>query len=101
LRRELIFERDDYRCVYCGERFEAEALTVDHVQPRMRGGDGSAGNLVTACGGCNARKAGLRLAEFLGADPEARRHFFDHGARHVWPRLLRTLADELRRGTRD
>jgi 5-methylcytosine-specific restriction endonuclease McrA len=97
LRRELIFERDDYRCVYCGECFEAEALTVDHVQPRMRGGDGSAGNLVTACGGCNARKGGLRLAEFLRVDPEARRHFFAHGAPHVWPRILRALEEDLRR----
>jgi len=95
LRRELIFERDDYRCVYCGERFEPDALSVDHVQPRMRGGDASAGNLVTACGGCNARKGGLRLAEFLRADPDARKHFFVLGARHVWPRILRALEEEL------
>ena len=74
-------------------------LTVDHVQPRMRGGDRSGGNLVTACGPCNARKGGLRLAEFLRADAEARRHFFALGARHVWPRILRTLEEEL--GIRD
>jgi 5-methylcytosine-specific restriction endonuclease McrA len=96
LRRELIFERDDYRCVYCGEQFETDALSVDHVQPRMRGGDASAGNLVTACEGCNARKGGLRLAEFLRADPVARKQFFVHGARHVWPRILRALEEELR-----
>lgn len=68
---------------------------MDHVQPRMRGGDLSEGNLVTACGACNARKGGMRLADFLLADPEARRHFFDHGARHVWPRILRTLEEDL------
>jgi 5-methylcytosine-specific restriction endonuclease McrA len=97
LRRELIFARDEYRCVYCGERFEPELLTVDHVQPRMRGGDRSGGNLVTACGGCNARKGSLRLAEYLRADVLARDHFFQLAAPHVWPRLLRTLREELQR----
>ena len=77
-----------------------DALTVDHVEPRVRGGDRSGGNLVTACGGCNARKGGLRLAEFLRGDAVARGHFFRLGARHVWPRILRTVEDELARGER-
>ncbi|MEP6729749.1 MAG: HNH endonuclease signature motif containing protein, partial [bacterium] len=97
LRREQIFARDDFQCVYCGERFEPEALTVDHVQPRMRGGDRSGGNLVTACGGCNARKGALRLADFLRTDAVARCHFFTLAAAHVWPRILRTLEEELAR----
>ena len=95
MRREQIFARDDYQCVYCGERFEPEALTVDHVQPKMRGGDRSGGNLVTACGGCNARKGGHRLSHFLRDDPVARAHFFALAARHVWPRILRSVAEEL------
>jgi 5-methylcytosine-specific restriction endonuclease McrA len=98
LRREQIFARDDYQCVYCGERFEADALTVDHVQPKMRGGDRSGGNLVTACWACNARKGGLRLSEFLRADAVARAHFFRLAAPHVWPRILRVLEEELGRG---
>ena len=97
MRREQIFARDDYQCVYCGERFEPAALTVDHVQPRMRGGDRSGGNLVTACGGCNARKGALRLSHFLHADPVARTHFFARAAPHVWPRILRTVTEELDR----
>jgi 5-methylcytosine-specific restriction endonuclease McrA len=95
LRREQIFARDDHRCAYCGEQFEPELLTVDHVQPRMRGGDQSGGNLVTACGACNARKGGLRLADFLRTDPAARAQFFAHAARHVWPRILRAVEEEL------
>ncbi|CAN5250098.1 hypothetical protein BH09GEM1_BH09GEM1_15550 [soil metagenome] len=83
--------------MYCGDRFEAEALTVDHVQPRMRGGDRSGGNLVTACGGCNAKKGSMRLSAFLHADPVAREQFFVRAAPHVWPRILRTLRDELGR----
>jgi 5-methylcytosine-specific restriction endonuclease McrA len=97
LRREQIFARDEYRCVYCGERFEPDLLTVDHVQPRVRGGDRSGGNLVTACGACNARKGSMRLAEFLYADEVARGHFFRLAAGHVWPRILRTLREDLER----
>lgn len=97
MRRERIFERDDYRCVYCGERFEPEALTVDHVQPKMRGGDRSGGNLVTACGGCNARKGSSRLAAFLRAEPAAREQFFRLASAHVWPRILRAVEEELRK----
>jgi 5-methylcytosine-specific restriction endonuclease McrA len=95
LRREQIFARDEYVCVYCGERFEPELLTVDHVQPRMRGGDRSGGNLVTACGGCNARKGSLRLSEFLRADEAARTNFFRLAKPHVWPRILRAVEEEM------
>lgn len=94
MRRELIFERDDYRCVYCGEQFDVGELTVDHVQPRMRGGDHSSGNLVTACNACNARKAGLRLDEFLRSDPAVRANFLRLAGQHVWARLVRELERE-------
>lgn len=86
--------------MYCGEHFEPELLTVDHVQPRMRGGDGSGGNLVTACAACNARKGGMRLADFLRSDDVARAHFFALAAPHVWPRILRTVREELEPGSR-
>ena len=84
--------------MYCGERFEPDLLTVDHVQPRTRGGDRSGGNLVTACGACNARKGSMRVAEFLRADEVARGHFFRLASEHVWPRILRTLREDLERG---
>lgn len=96
MKRNEIFERDGYRCVYCGERFPAEELTIDHVQPRVRGGDRSQGNLVTACRGCNTLKGHRRLSEFLHEDAIARRNFFER-AMHVWPRHLRILREELER----
>lgn len=91
MRREQIFERDDYRCVYCGERFDVGELTVDHVQPRVRGGDRSSGNLVTACCACNVRKGGLRLAEFLRVDPVARENFLRLAGEVVWKRIVREI----------
>lgn len=94
MKRNQIFERDGYRCVYCGEQFAADELTLDHVQPRMQGGDHSEGNLVTACKGCNTLKGHRRLSQFLNESAVARRNFQSH-ATHVWPRLLRIVEREL------
>ena len=94
MKRNGIFERDEYRCVYCGEPFPVEELTLDHVQPRVRGGDRSEGNLVTACEACNTLKGHHRLSAFLHAHPDARAMFFQRAVR-VWPRLLRLLEEEL------
>ena len=99
MKREDVFRRDGYRCVYCGEEFPVEELTVDHVQPKARGGDNSAGNVVTACGGCNTRKGHRRLSDFLLAEPVARTNFF-RLATHVWARHLRVLEEDMARRRR-
>lgn len=52
-----IFERDGYRCQYCGEGFREEQLNLDHVIPRDQGGKTSWENIVTSCIRCNTRKA--------------------------------------------
>ncbi|MBC2603065.1 HNH endonuclease [Puniceicoccus vermicola] len=57
LNRRNIFERDQYRCQYCGEIFPEAKLNLDHVIPRDRGGRTSWENLVTSCIECNSRKA--------------------------------------------
>lgn len=99
LTRDQVFARDGYRCVYCGAEGTAETLSVDHVQPRVRGGDHSAGNVVTACGACNARKAHRRHADFLADEPAAWREFRAR-ATYVWPRLLAAVEEELTRRQR-
>lgn len=55
--RDNLFERDDYRCQYCGNHFDAVLLNMDHVIPRDRGGRTSWENIVTSCIKCNSRKA--------------------------------------------
>lgn len=75
-------------------QFPEDELTLDHVQPRVRGGDRSEGNLVTACRGCNTLKGHRRLSVFLHEHPAARENFL-RNAVHVWPRQIRLLADEL------
>ena len=94
MRREQVFERDEYRCVYCGEVFPAEELTVDHVQARVRGGDRSGGNLVTACTGCNTAKGHRRVGEFLRDNATARSNFFRY-ALLVGPRPRRYIRGAL------
>jgi len=96
MKRSDVFARDGYRCVYCGLVQEPDMLSVDHVQPKMRGGDGSEGNVVTACMGCNTAKASRPLSQFLAENPEARRNFFRY-ARYIWRRHLRGVAEELAR----
>jgi 5-methylcytosine-specific restriction endonuclease McrA len=94
MQRQDVFTRDSYRCIYCGSVFDEAELTVDHVQPKVRGGDRSGGNLVTACRSCNTRKGARRLATFLASDPVALKNFFRYSA-SVWPRHLRVLEEEL------
>ena len=94
MKRLRIFERDAYRCVYCGQQFPPEVLTIDHVESRARGGDRSDGNLVTACRACNTLKGHRRLSDFLLEEKVARTNFFRYAV-HVWPRIMRVLREEL------
>ena len=98
----LIFERDGWRCRYCGcaviakearnvfrERFPGEArkgntnednhfglatlsATLDHVLPFKRGGDNDHSNLVTACGPCQFGRGQFLLEEVQLQDPRLR-----------------------------
>jgi 5-methylcytosine-specific restriction endonuclease McrA len=43
-------------CQYCGRRFPASQLTMDHVIPLARGGTSAPGNIVPACSACNRDK---------------------------------------------
>lgn len=60
-----VFLRDRFRCQYCGDGFQAEHLTFDHVVPRSRGGRTLWTNVVTACEPCNLHK-GRRLPREAG-----------------------------------
>ena len=55
--RRNIFKRDRFTCQYCGAQPGSEELTIDHVQPRSRGGTSTWENCVLACIECNSKKA--------------------------------------------
>lgn len=90
--REQVLARDGFRCVYCARVLPAEQLTLDHVQPRMRGGDNTAGNLVTACAACNTRKGSRPAWSFLADLPDERANFLRY-ATAVWPRHRRAVVE--------
>src|SRR5262249_34785474 len=59
--RANILLRDDETCQYCGKR--TRDLTLDHVIPRSRGGQGTWENLVACCKMCNGKKGNRLLKE--------------------------------------
>ncbi len=60
--RTAIFERDGYRCVYCGN--DDKSLDCDHVKPLSKGGKSAPENLATACYSCNRSKGAKTLEEW-------------------------------------
>jgi len=51
-------------CHYCGKQVGAQALTMDHLVPIVRGGRSAKGNLVPACKACNSAKRHRLAFEF-------------------------------------
>ena len=43
-------------CHYCGQKFPASELTMDHLVPLSRGGRSTRGNIVPCCKACNNSK---------------------------------------------
>ncbi len=66
--------------------FFALSASVDHLVPHARGGDGSLGNLVTACQSCNLGRGGWLIEEVGLIDPRTRPPAID-----AWDGLDRVL----------
>tara|TARA_R100000458_G_scaffold54301_1_gene57284 strand:- start:1902 stop:2231 length:330 start_codon:yes stop_codon:yes gene_type:complete len=54
--RRAIKEKFNCTCVYCGNNYEINQLTLDHVKPKTYGGENLTSNLVPACHACNQGK---------------------------------------------
>ncbi len=85
--RYNVFERDGYRCQYCGKVFHPRDLNLDHVIPRVQGGRTSWENVVTSCIRCNTRKAN-RLPHQAGM------HLIRKPARPKWRPFINSVLDE-------
>lgn len=72
--RRAIKEHFGNTCIYCGELYEQNELTLDHVHPRSRGGSDLASNTVCACKACNQKKGSTDWREFM-------RSYFDNPLR--------------------
>ena len=67
--RRGVLRRDGYRCAYC----QRSANTIDHVQPKSRGGKDTWENLVACCLKCNNKKSDRTLEELGWVLPESPR----------------------------
>jgi 5-methylcytosine-specific restriction endonuclease McrA len=66
-KRQAIYLRDGYACVFCGAAVDdpGTTLTLDHLQARNLGGGNEATNLVTCCLSCNSSKQDLPMREWM------------------------------------
>ena len=80
--RRAIKEHFNCTCVYCGETYDFNQLTLDHVKPRCKGGESVTKNLVPACRACNQGKGSshwLRWSrETFGNRPDREQLIQDH-----------------------
>jgi len=60
LLRVRIFERDNFKCIYCGLTSIEDGikLNLEHIIPRSQGGNNAVDNLITSCEDCNKHKGG-------------------------------------------
>lgn len=67
-RRQQIYERDDWTCVWCnqpeGHLGPRGMLTLDHLIPRSQGGTNETHNLITACMCCNRQRGDMSAEQF-------------------------------------
>ena len=55
-------------CHYCGGKFGATSLTMDHIVPIARGGKSTKSNVVPSCKKCNTTKKYYTPAEIILRD---------------------------------
>ena len=94
INRHRLFKRDKYECVYCGGK---KNLTIDHIQPKSKGGDNSWTNLVTCCSPCNRKKgdrtpdeANMKL-RFNPYEPSIFSEIINSSVESVWVDFQRTF----------
>lgn len=63
--RQIVYNRYKGKCAICGKSISLEQMTVDHILPLAKGGDGSFSNLQAACETCNSMKHSLTQEEFF------------------------------------
>ncbi len=65
--KEVIFKRDDYRCVVCGNgQHNGYEIHADHITPQYKGGSNTAENGQTLCSEHNLMKKRYGTVDFLG-----------------------------------
>jgi 5-methylcytosine-specific restriction endonuclease McrA len=61
--RRNIWKRDQKHCQYCGVEPPPDAVSIDHIIPRSKGGETSFENCVLCCMKCNLKKGNKSLQQ--------------------------------------
>lgn len=88
-RKKIMFNRDEWKCQYCGKNLDWSTATVDHVFPTSRGGTSSWKNCVSSCWHCNNKKGQRTPAEasmVLRRNPSIPMmiHFWELNRTEIW-----------------
>lgn len=95
--RKAVYIRDSYSCQYCGEYLSEKQLTIDHIYPRVLGGENSFLNCVVCCVNCNSKKGGKTLEQsgmkllskpYVPTRSKLYRDVPDHGWHPSWKKYL-------------
>lgn len=62
--RQLVYNKMDGHCAYCGCEIDMRDMQVDHVIPLRKGGEDSLDNMLPACRSCNHYKSTLTVEQF-------------------------------------
>lgn len=60
-----LLEKQQAKCIYCGENISGRLYTIEHLTPLSRGGSNDVENIALACRSCNARKGDKLVTEFF------------------------------------
>lgn len=61
--RRNVWLRDEGKCQYCSKKVSSKSFTLDHINPKCKGGKTSWENVTTCCYECNQKKGNKTLKE--------------------------------------
>lgn len=76
--RNRVFARDGNKCVNCGSK---EDLTIDHLNPKSKGGRNTIWNLATMCSRCNEKKGNRLMHKWLRLMRKQRSEWYKNNAK--------------------
>lgn len=62
--RELVYQKYDGHCAYCGRKLAMKDMQVDHIVSRYNAGTDDLDNLNPSCRMCNFRKQTFTISQF-------------------------------------
>ena len=74
--REVLYDIQEGKCTGCRQLFLLRNMTLDHIEPRSKGGRNDIDNFQLLCGACNSMKGTRSQEEFIS-------QLIEEGIRHA------------------